>query len=118
MGIVNSDHPKSEFVLYKVEDDIDPQSKHRIIMTVNLMLNEIKQMKGNFQLESEVKSSERIILGHINEVWILLEELMPKKLKRYGEMSESDEKLIQNPISTLISYSNEILSNVSTVVAR
>jgi hypothetical protein len=82
------------------------------------MLDEIKQMKGNFQLESDVKSRGRNILGHINEVWVLLEDLMPKKLRQYADMSESDEKLIKIPILNLISYANEIISNVSTSVTR
>ena len=33
----------------------------------------------------------RNILGHLNEVWILLEELMPERMKRYGSMSVTDE---------------------------
>jgi len=66
------------------------------------MLDEIKRMKEGFAFEAEIKSKRRSTIGHINEIWVLLEELMPKRMKQYGKMSASDEQLIKNPILNLI----------------
>jgi hypothetical protein len=65
----------------------------------------------DFALESKSKSLRRNIIGHINEVWIFLEELMPERMKHYGAMTVSDEELLRNPISKLISFTNEIISS-------
>lgn len=112
----NSSH--SEFILYSIVDDVKPEVKHGILARINLMLDEIKQMKEDFALESENKSQRKSIISHINEIWILLEELMPKRMKQYGDMSVSDEKLIRNPISNLIAYTDDILSSITTSVSR
>jgi hypothetical protein len=94
MNELNRTYSDSEFILYSIVDDVDPEKRSKILNRINLMFDEIKQMKEKFALEFETKSQRRSVIGHLNEIWILLEELMPKRMKNYGDLSLSDEVLL------------------------
>src|SRR5690348_3056995 len=70
----------STFILYSIKNNIDQQSKKRLLRSINSMLDEINQMKEKFALEAEEKSVRQSILGRIDGIWTTLEDTRPEKL--------------------------------------
>ena len=53
LGNLGSDTSNSTFILYSIRNNISSEDRIKILSTVNSMLDEIRQMKENFALESE-----------------------------------------------------------------
>ena len=99
----------STFILYSIKDNIDHESKKKLLGTINSMLDEISQMKDKFALESEEKSVRQAIMGHIAEIWTTLEDTRPERMARgYGSMSKTDEELLRSHIHKLLSMVDDI----------
>jgi hypothetical protein len=99
----------STFILYAIKDNIDHESKKKLLGTINSMLHEISQMKDKFALESEEKSVRQNIMGHIAEIWTTLEDTKPENMARgYGSMSKTDEELLRSHVHKLLSMVDDI----------
>jgi hypothetical protein len=82
-------------VTHRTRDNLDSEAKPRILEVIEDMLDEIKQMKETFELETEERSLKAEIAAALTEIWIILVDLEPDNLDAYGELSESDTALIE-----------------------
>jgi hypothetical protein len=106
---LGSNTDTSNFILYSIKNNIDHESKIRLLGTINSMLDEISQMKEKFALESEEQPIRKKILGRLNEIWTTLEDTRPEKMARgYGSMSKFDEEMLRPHIHKLLSMVDDI----------
>jgi hypothetical protein len=104
------------FILYSKDDDIDADTKMRIRSHANIMFKQIRDIKEIYELKTnEKRSSKRIILGHLLEIWDTIEELGPTGMRSYGSMSKADEDDLTTIIEKLIIQHENILKEVSCV---
>lgn len=104
------------FILYSKVDGIDTEAKIRIRSHANMMFKQIKDIKEIYELKTnEKRSSKRIILGHLLEIWDTIEELGPKGMRSYGSMSKADEDILTAIIERLLLQHENILKEVSSV---
>lgn len=95
-------------ILQSTTYDVDPQTKKKILNVATSMLDEIRQLKEKFKLERDEKSLSRWVYSTLIEIWIILEDLRPEKLKAYGQMSDMDKKLLNPHILKLLKMLGEI----------
>lgn len=105
---LGSDTSNSTFILYSIRNNISSESRIKIFSIVNSMLDEIRQMKENFILESEEKSVRSNILGHLQAIWTTLEDSRPEKMSGYGTLSELDKELVGPRILNLLTMLEDI----------
>jgi hypothetical protein len=95
-------------VTYRVRDNVDSESKPRILEVITDMLEEIRQMKDTFELKTEERSLKAEIAAALTEIWIILVDLEPERLNGYGELSESDKALIEPHLLSLQNKLDEL----------
>jgi hypothetical protein len=88
-------------VSYFTRNDIGPETKRKVLTMTKTMLDEIEQIVEKFSLESKEESARRNILGALSEIWTILPDSRPEKLKAYGSMSERDRELLTPHIQRL-----------------
>ncbi|MCW4004023.1 MAG: hypothetical protein NWE95_08965 [Candidatus Bathyarchaeota archaeon] len=88
-------------ITYRRVGKISPESKCKALEAIVEMLNEIKQIKETFELETEKINLRAEISAALDEVWIILVDLAPDRLKAYGELSETEKALIASYASSL-----------------
>ena len=94
---------KADSVLQTTINDIDPETRGRIIDAVASMLDEINQIKKLFNLEVTHKSLRWHIIATLSEIWNILDDLKPEKVSReFGQMPD-DVQDIWRPHTTRLS---------------
>ena len=88
-------------VSYFTRNDIGPETKRKVLTMTKTMLDEIEQIVEKFSLESKEESVRRNILGALSEIWTILPDSRPEKLKAYGSMSGRDRELLTPHIQRL-----------------
>lgn len=80
----------TDSVLESTVIDIDPEARKRILDAVGSMLDEIKQVKKEFDLKLEERSLRWRIVSKSSEIWKILVDLRPEKMSRsFGLMPDS-----------------------------
>jgi hypothetical protein len=80
---------EADSVLQSTINDVDPETRRRIIDVVTSMLDEINQIKELFNLEVTHKSLRWHIIATLSEIWNILADLKPEKVSRaFGHMSD------------------------------
>ena len=105
---LSEDTPAEQTITYRRRDDVNSESKPRILEVITDMLDEIKQVKDVFELETDVRSHKAQITAALTEVWIILVELEPERLNAYGELSESTKALIEPHLQSLQNKLDEV----------
>jgi hypothetical protein len=103
-------------ILYSFKNTIDHEHRTRILDVINIMFNEIDQMKKKFALESKEILVIKSITGDLDEIWTTLENTRPEKMViGYGNMSNVDEELLRPFILTLLHLVNNIYTELEEV---
>jgi hypothetical protein len=89
------------FELYSIRDNIESEDKIKIINVINLMLDEIRQIKKKFVLESDEETIRSHVLGHLNDVSTILEDSTPDNMRGYSRISKLDNELLSPHILKL-----------------
>jgi len=80
---------EADSVLQSTINDIDPETRRRIIDVATSMLDEINQIKQLFNLEVAHKSLRWHIIATLSEIRNILDDLKPEKVSRaFGQMSD------------------------------
>jgi len=96
-------------ITYRVRDNVDHESKSKILKVITAMLEEIRQMKETFELEADERSLKAEIGAALTEIWTILVDLEPERLRGYGYLSESEKALIETHVSILLSKLDELV---------
>lgn len=99
---------KEGAILYRTINDIGDSAKRRMLSLISAMLVEIRQMKEDFGLKTDVESTRSNFSASLGEIWVTLEELKPTKLEDYGHMSGREKALIEPRVLRLLELRNEL----------
>ncbi len=97
-------------IFYSKVNDIDEMAATRILGGAQSMLQEIKHIKEEAELETREESIRREVYNLIIEIWTLLEDLRPEKLKAYGPLTERDKELLRPHIQELLKMVDDMNS--------
>lgn len=100
------------FELYSIRDNIDSEDKIKIINIINSMLDEIRKIKKKFLLEPDEETITSHVLGHLNDVWTILEDSTPDNMRGYSRISELDNELLSPHILKLHYTLEDILKRL------
>jgi hypothetical protein len=89
-------------IFYSKVNDIDQMTAIRILGGAQSMLQEIKRIKGEAELETKEESIRKEVYNLIIEIWTLLEDLRPEKLDAYGTLSKRDKEHLRPHIQELL----------------
>jgi uncharacterized protein YukE len=79
----------SDSVLQSTINDIDPETRIKMLDIAKSMLDEINQIKELFNLEAANKSLRWHIIATLSEIWNILDDLKPEKVSRaFGQMPD------------------------------
>jgi len=98
-----------QVITYRVRDNVDHESKSKILKVITAMLEEIRRMKETFELEADERNLKAEIGAALTEIWIILVDFEPEKLRGYGYLSESEKALIETHVSILLSKLDELV---------
>jgi len=104
--VQNGDHTTS--ILYAKINDVDPRSAKKLLNLTESMLDVIRQIKEKFDLGSNQESIRSLVYSRLSEIWTILEDLRPEKLKAYGQMSKADSELLRLYILRLLGMLDDI----------
>ncbi len=99
------------FLLYSIKSDISLDTKNRLLDTTRAMLNEIQQLKDEFELEEDVDSLKRRIDVLLDDIWTTIADTRPRKMLGYGKMSKRDEDSVSSYTLKLLSMAEYLLFN-------
>ncbi|MCW3996133.1 MAG: hypothetical protein NWE98_08310 [Candidatus Bathyarchaeota archaeon] len=94
-NLLTEGNSTNQTITYRIVDNLDAESKPKIVNFIADMLDEIRQIKETFELETERINLRAEILAALDEVWIILVDLGPERLKAYGELLASEKALIE-----------------------
>jgi len=95
-------------VSYVTRNDMNPEIKARILSITETMVHEIKRIMDEFSLESREESARNNVQGALSEIWSVLEDSRPERLKTYGNMSKRDRESLRPHILRLQETLDEI----------
>lgn len=99
------------FLLYSIKSDIGLETKNRVLDSTKAMLNEIQQLKDEFELEEDVEGLKRRIDVLLDEIWTTIADTRPEKMLGYGKMSKRDEDSVSSYTLKLLSMAEYLLFN-------
>jgi len=100
---------EADSVLQSTINDIDPETRRRIVDVVTSMLDEINQIKELFNLEVAHKSLRWHISATLSEIWSTLDDLKPEKVGRaFGQMPDDVQDAWRPHISRLSNMLDEL----------
>jgi hypothetical protein len=98
-----------DVVLQSTINDIDPETRIKILDIARSMLDEIRQIKELFSLEVTRKSLRWHIIALLSEIWNTLEALKPEKVGRaFGQMPDEVQDAWRPHISRLSNMLDEL----------
>jgi len=100
---------ESDAVLRSTINDIDPETRTKMLDIARSMLDEIRRIKGLFGLEVTRKSLRWHIITKLSEIWNTLEALKPEKVGRaFGQMPDDVQDAWRPHISRLSNMLDEL----------
>jgi hypothetical protein len=97
------------FLLFSIKSDIGLETKNRVLDTTKAMLNEIQQLKDEFELKKDVEYLKRRIDVFLDGIWTTIADTRPEKMLGHGKMSQRDEA--RSYILKLLSMAEYLLFN-------
>jgi hypothetical protein len=92
---------KHDSVMYEIKQDVGEERKQEIYSVLKTIMNKISEIKHLLKLKTETEYTSRSIRAMLNDIWITLEESMPKGLKGYGSLNDNDKKFLIHQLSTI-----------------
>ena len=100
---LRQDPEDTSFLLYSFKNDMDQETKIKIIKHINNILGDIDQLKEKFELKSEERSFVHSIMMDMVEISATLSDTKPERfVDDYGYIPFSEEKLLRHYILTMI----------------
>ena len=104
---------ESDAVLQSTINDIDSETRTKMLDITRSMLDEIRQIKKLFGLGVAHKSLRWHIITQLSEIWNILADLKPEKVGRaFGQMSDDVQDAWRPHISRLSNMLDELYALV------
>jgi hypothetical protein len=103
------------FILYSVKTNVDLDLRERIFRVSSLMIEQIQNMKQEFNLQSEEEedSIKKIVLSNLNEAWSSLKDLKAGKIHGHDQLSAQDRQWLNVHIIKLYAMIESIYRDIS-----
>lgn len=101
------------FILYSVKDNVDSDLRLRIVKVSSLMIEQIQNMKQEFNLSEEEDSIKKIVLSNLSEAWSSLKDLRVGNIHGYDQLSAGDKQLFSVHITKLSALIESIYIDIS-----
>lgn len=113
--LLESSATDRHFILYSVKDNVDSDLRLRIVKVSSLMIEQIQNMKQEFNLRSEEgeDSIKKIVLSNLNETWSSLKDLRVGNIHGYDQLSDEDKQLLSVHITKLSALIESIYIDIS-----
>jgi hypothetical protein len=108
--LLNSGNKNSTSKVIKNMDEEDRKSILNLLMDLK---SENNLMVDSFSLKPEILYEDRMVIGKISHLWVLLSDSTSKGLKRYGKLSGMQSDIIDRHINKLLNIINKIQSVLS-----
>lgn len=107
------------FILYSVKDNVDSDLRLRIVKVGSLMIEQIDNMKQEFNLQSEEEedSIKKIVLSNLNEAWSCLKDLRAGKIHMYDQLSIQDKQSLNVHIRKLYALIESIYIDIDSEIS-
>jgi hypothetical protein len=100
---------EADIVLQSTINDVDPETRIKLLDIAGLMLDEIRQIKELFSLEVADKSLRWHIIALLSEIWNTLDALKPEKVGRaFGQIPDDVQDVWRPHISKLSNMLDEL----------
>lgn len=109
IDILDSNTNSPAFLLYSIKYDVDPDTRKKILHSIDVMLNEIRELTKEFDLEGRAESLKRKIDVNLEEIWTTLLDTRPEKMRGMDKMSASDEDSVRSYILKLLKMVEHLL---------
>ncbi len=88
-------HSESETWLLKVRhSDISDRAASRLRAKAEEMLKEIEELQKMFEIGEDEESTRWHIINELNQIWTILSDLSPDRLRGYGQIPPEESKLL------------------------
>jgi len=108
------DPAEVEPILHSVIHDVREDTKTAILHNASIMLEEIRSIKHEYGLLPQQEYSMRRVNGALTEIWTTIFDLRPKRLERYGPLTEEDERILDSLVSRLLGLLSEMYSSLGS----
>ncbi len=102
---------EQSFLLYSIKSELGSETKSRVLDNTKAMLNEIQQLKDEFELEEDLERLKRRIDVLLDEIWTTIADTRPEKMRGYGKMSQQDEDSVRSYTLKLLGMAEYLLFN-------
>lgn len=89
-------------IMYRSIGILELGSKLRILKLINAMLEEISEIREEFNLEVSDEDLVGEVAASLSEIWVVLEEITPDHLVAYGPVSKKEKYLIGPKVAGLL----------------
>ena len=107
--ILESNNNNPTFLLYSIKYNIDSETRDKILQCIEVMLNEIRQVREEFGLEQGVEGLKRKIDVNLDEIWTTLLDTRPEKMRGRDKMSQPDEDSVRTYVLKLLRMVEHLL---------
>jgi hypothetical protein len=109
IDILDSNTSSPSFLLYSIKYDVDPDTRKKILHSIDVMLKEIGELTQEFDLEGRPESLKRKIDVNLEQIWTTLLDTRPEKMRGMDKMSVSDEDSVRSYILKLLKMVEHLL---------
>jgi hypothetical protein len=95
-------------VLYTFSNNIPVTAKEKVSLLISKAYGKIRNVAERFNLEKEFKNANREAFAKLPHCWEMLEDTKAKKLKRYGDVAEGLEEVLDPQIKAIIDLITEM----------
>jgi len=88
--------------------DISEDVASELTVEAEEMLKEIQELQRMFVMGRDDESARWHIIGNLAEIWTMLSDLSPDKLRGYGQMRPEDGKLLTIHVDRMIAIRKDM----------
>jgi hypothetical protein len=93
---------------------VDSDLRVRIVKVTSLIIEEIRKMKEEFNLQLEEEDSiKKTVLSNLNEAWSSLKDMRAGKIHGYDQFLAQDKQLLNIHITKLYALIERIYTEIS-----
>ena len=95
-------------IMYATELNVGPATIDQILANCRDIRAQIMVLARTFGLPRQQRFLRQIIMGELSSAWVNLEEVRPRKLKRYGAVDPALMDTLEPPLARLIQLVQDI----------
>ncbi|MEM2904211.1 MAG: hypothetical protein QW057_10075 [Candidatus Bathyarchaeia archaeon] len=103
---------------HPIEDDLNPATKHEMARLARQMSEEVAKTREEFDIKPRKDSARALVVASLTEIWLVLEDLRPRKMEAFGPISEHDKRKLQPHIEKILEELDDLFSLVDKDYAR